>query len=40
MEKKLISKFETEELETRFEMGWTAEKVEIQTPYGDAEFDV
>jgi len=40
MEKKLISKFETEELETRFEMGWKAEKVEVQTPYGDAEFDV
>ena len=40
MEKELLSKFGTEELEQRFEMGWKAEKVEVQTPYGDAEFDV
>lgn len=40
MEKKIISRFETEELESRFEMGWKAEKVEVQTPHGNAEFDV
>lgn len=37
---KLLEKFQVEELEKRYEFGWTVKEVEVQTPYGNATFEV
>lgn len=39
-ENRLLEKFQVEELEKRYEFGWTAKEVEVKTPYGDAQFEI
>jgi hypothetical protein len=41
MEQKMIKKFQVEELEQRYEMGWRAKKVEgeVKTGSGTLKFD-
>ena len=40
IENQLLEKFQVEELEKRLEFGWIPKKVEVQTPYGNATFEV
>jgi hypothetical protein len=39
-ENQLLEKFQIEELEKRYEFGWTAKEVEIRTPYGNVNVEV
>ncbi|MFG4002593.1 hypothetical protein ACHRV1_10925 [Flavobacterium aquidurense] len=40
IEDHLLEQFQVEELEKRYEFGWTAKEVELKTPYGDAQFEI